>query len=229
MNFRIRTHSINMILVCVILSISSGYASQNTIRGIELPTRQPTVNSGPVAQQQASCTKFNCWVGIIPGLTTMDEAVRLLKIRYGTGSITINQENISWKNVSEDGEQGGNVSINEQSIVDEVEIYFAEKRWTVAEFIALAGEPQFVHIIRAFSTQTNCAGALMSYPDIGVIAWLYPVKASVGIQPSQSIQSVTFLGPEKARNWTITDQVKLNWHGYRDYCEMMDQNQIETF
>jgi hypothetical protein len=167
---------------------------------------------------------YPCWYGIIPGSTTLTQAQTLLETHYGQSNTTLNGHMIDWKfETSADKSQGGYLTLTDQGIVDELTVTFLKNHLTVGEIITQFGEPSLVYVIRAFSSEVPCAGSIISYPQIGVNAYLYPVGASVGVQANQSIYSLTLLPLELAKNWSITDSIVAKWQGFKKYCAIVTQ------
>jgi hypothetical protein len=182
------------------------------------------IRSSSQVDETLSLTKLNCWIDIKPGSTTSDQALLLLETRYGKDNITLDQDRISWQTQHpQDRCQSGWLDIDKQGIVDEITLTFSQNKLTVAQLISEIGEPSFVYVSTYPST---CAGSLISYPSIGINAWLHPENGSIGVQSGQSISSVKLLAIEQARMWSITDHSKLKWQGFLDYCILVDKSPV---
>ena len=168
----------------------------------------------------SACTSFNCWDGIVPGSTTLLEAQTLLETRHGEQNVILNRYNIEWETGSRSEYRGGSLRFDEQGVIYDITIGFSNNQLTVAELISRIGEPSFVWVAVAFSSESRCAGVIIAYPYVGVFAILFPEGDSVGIHPAQSIQGVTLLPLDEAEDWTSTDHWLLEWQGYGDYCEL---------
>lgn len=162
-----------------------------------------------------TCKTLNCWAGIVPGSTTIVEAKVLLEAQYGKENVTIGNNSIEWK--TDDG-RGGWIDVTDQGLVREVSVGFAKDQLTVAQLIAQMGEPSFVWVTRAISSKVKCAGALLTFPNVGINAGFYPEADFVGVRSTQSISHISVLTLEQARTWSITDHYKVRWQGYGDYC-----------
>jgi hypothetical protein len=169
-------------------------------------------------QQEANCTRSNCWEGLIPGETTFADARHILETRYGKQNVRVGQHYIGWDTDSCGGYRGGSLHFLDQDTINTISIGIAEGELTVAELIAQLGEPSFIWVVRAFSSEALCAGSDITYPTLGIHATTRPEAGSVGITPTQTIQGLLFMTPDMAQNLTVTDTVKIEWQGYQDYC-----------
>lgn len=184
------------------------------------PTEIPETTEFSLLQQGATCTGPNCWEGLIPGETTFADARQILETRYGNEKVRVSQHYIEWHTNSRSGYHVGSVSFNDQDSIDDISIVIDEGQLTVAEMIAQIGEPSFVWVARAFSSESLCAGSWVTYPTLGILAGTYPEAGSVGISSTQSIARLTFMTVNQAQTWEITDHMKFTWQGYQDYCTL---------
>lgn len=203
----------NIVLIVVLLCMLVSCVSDNE------NTKQPT------------CENFEFWDGICPGRTSLDEAIALLEEKYGQRNVTVDlrYNSISWKSDKPDDRflGGGTLRTNEQGIIGSVSLSFDQL--AVEELIAQLGTPAFVHVAMAWSSDYPCAGAIIRYPDRGVLA--YPNQEygsnTIGIVPAQEIQGLTILPPDETKDWFMYDTVAVEWQGYIDYCKLAFPDKFE--
>jgi hypothetical protein len=171
--------------------------------------------------EQPAYGNFECWDGICPGSTTFDGAVTLLEEKHGKQNVTIDHRgnSIRWESDEDDRFPRGSIS-SQHGVVDEIRL--GVNQLTVEEVIDQLGEPAFVHVVMAFSSDYPCAGAIIRYPNKGVLAYLDQEygSATIGIIPNQEIQGLTILSPDRAENWFMYDTAVVEWQGYTDYCRL---------
>ncbi len=158
-----------------------------------------------------------CWRGIEPGTTSYDDALTILENHYHPDNVEIDESFINWVSGTSDQSDNGSLKFYE-GIVDDISVRFALESLTVEDFTKVIGEPEFVRIAKAFSSESDCAGASLVYSDLGLDVFLYPDKELTGVEKSQSVNLVIFLSPRLLENRNVTDSVMLEWDGYRDYC-----------
>lgn len=176
---------------------------------------------------QEGCSQVNCWAGIIPGVTTFEGArIRLLSLPdiaiLNINRTHIDSQTIDWQMVETSTYLGGFLRSNQNGVVMDMTISFAENTLTVADLINWLGEPEYVWVGRLRSSELICAGSMMSFRDRGAIALLHPVAdaVGVGIHPTQSIQILWILSLEDAASWFMYDYIQIEWQGYTDYCAL---------
>jgi len=214
-----------------IILIGVALVAQHLITNREIPTgigkisAQAAGTADQFSQEEIlDCLKLNCWADIFPGTTTLTKARMILETRYGKEKVVDRPLGLRWEFESRKGTiQGGWLNATEQGIVYEINITFSKDDVSVAELVTQVGEPSSVYIVRTISAKLQCAGSLLSFPSIGVMAWLYPINTSIGVQPTQSVSSLRLLPVEQAKKWTVTDHIRLEWRGYRDYCSLVSR------
>ena len=213
-----------IIVIYAIMTTSCTNINHDLINTSSTPSEQPTLLSNSSSNQvDLTCIKLGCWADIFPSSTTAIKAQTLLETLYGKDKVKVFQNNIDWQTTDSESEaQFGRLNIDKQGIVDEIDITFPSGQLTVAELVNQIDEPAFVYIARAISSESKCAGSFVSYPNIGLSAWLSPINLSVGIQPTQFVHSIMLLSAKDAANSSIYDYVKLKWEGYKEYCALID-------
>src|SRR5689334_15196935 len=85
-------------------------------------------------------TDLNCWKGIQPGLTTMDEALILLEASYGRINVMNSQHQITWESPLTELASGG-TAVNRNGMVYNIWVVFDKERLNTADLIDRLGEP----------------------------------------------------------------------------------------
>jgi hypothetical protein len=185
---------------------------------------QRLVESGQLSARE----DFEFWDGICPGSTTFDEAVRLLEAQHGKQNVTVDQRanRIRWESDKDDRFPRGSIYIQQNAVkVIELRVY----QLTVEDLNDQLGNPAFVDVVVSFSPDYPCAGAIIRYPDRGVLADPDQEYGSntIGIIPTQGIVGLTIMPPEETRDWFMYDTVAVPWRGYTDYCKLAFPNEFE--
>lgn len=132
-----------------------------------------------------------CWMGIQPGKTTKDDAVKLLKEieADGGGRLTILDTGIiKWLNNS----KKNYYLYTDSDLIVKVEINFRTKSMDLDEVISLFGEPSNLHL-----GKIRDGGYFISvfYPEKGLVFVAGGDKSLYEIYPSMPIALVYFLQP----------------------------------
>lgn len=208
-------------LIFIALIVMSGCSNLNQSLSTETlePTNPSTTSQNlPFAQSDVDCLMSQCWAGIDIDSTTSSEAQRLLELRYGVDTITIDPHTIRWTTANEiDISTFGEVSIREDIVAD-INLYFSKGQLTIADLITQIGEPSFAYVVQAFSSEHHCAGAGIVYADKGIDVTLYPESVLEGFNPTTSAQGLDLMPIEITKKWFVTDTATLDWEGYQDYC-----------
>jgi hypothetical protein len=172
------------------------------------------------ADRQSAVLKqyLNCCDEIIMGLTPFAKMQALLNAHFGYDGIT-DFHSTFWETNSDGMVRSVWVSRNNRGQLDDLGIALGEE-YTVTDLIAQLGNPDFVYVAIAFSSEFDCAAAFLFYPAVGVSAYLDPYGKSVGVRPTQNVYRIEFMSFAEAQGFYITDHAKVEWQGYQDYCEL---------
>ena len=168
------------------------------------------------------CTSA-CWVGIEVGKTSFDQTQKILVGRYTDQNMTVILDSMLWR-INDVDSSYGTVTFS-QGVVDGMLLFFEESEFTAKDAIQVLGEPLDVMIsIEANESQRQCAGIQLSYPEIGVLAYLDTTETFKGVAKSQSITGFRFMSPADLQNLQLNVQqdeiaTVVDWQGYKDYCE----------
>ena len=190
-----------------------------------------TVESSPASNEKmplslqgfSSCGEVLCWNGIIPGVTTFDDAKSIIEGMYERDAIRIGQTYIDWEAQVSDSIFGGSIKADSGGVTTKVRIAIRAEKVAMSEVSEWIGEPDLVYVVRAFSSEARCAGSFVTYSDPGVMVDLYPENHTIGISPTQFVAGISLVPPETLENWTITDTWVIEWQGYTDYCAIAGQ------
>ena len=169
-----------------------------------------------VLQASMTCPTHNCWLGIIEGSSSREESIYLLELQYGEENVIQHGNEVKWITRWE----VGSLQIDNNDIVTETFVSFPNTQPTIKSLVDSTGEPSFVGVTRAFSSDVLCAGSHVLFPDKGIIAYLNPINDSVGINEGQFISALVFMQEEITKTWAVTDTWTFEWQGYVDYCEL---------
>lgn len=184
--------------------------------------------SASLELQEAMCSQEHvslCWVGIELGVTSYSKAEAILRQHYGKRNVKAQLNSITWISDGTDSSRGGGLAFSD-GIVDRVRVWFGRDRLTVENLIEVIGQPEWVRVARAFSSDVYCAGVSLFYPDLGEV-WLSPGGSLADVKRSQFVDSVMFLSPRLLENWQITDSFLVEWDGYRNYCPESSDTPVE--
>lgn len=168
------------------------------------------------------CTSA-CWVGIEVGKTSFDQAQKILEDRYTDQNTDVILDFMLWRANDADSSYG-TVTFS-HGVVEDMLLFFEDNKFTAKDAIRVSGEPSDVMIsIEVTESQRQCAGIQLSYPDIGVQAYLDTTQVFKGVAKSQSITGFRFMSPKALQDMQLNVQhdgiaTVVDWQGYKDYCE----------
>jgi len=158
-----------------------------------------------------------CWAGIQPDITSQNQAIDILKSKYGLENVQVQTDHATWVANDLDVSEQGEVRFFDNH-VRLIRVLFTGKNITVKDIIAGLGNPGSVGVGIAFSEESLCANSALLYPDKGIEIAIIPNNAFVGVRESQTIYSAEIGLSRSVENWGKTDTVYLEWAGFDDYC-----------
>ena len=218
---KMRSHTIwiNVILINYLLVTSCTSRSQQN--QVNTPSTKGSVvdNFNNELSVLFNQCKVPCWLGITPGQTTGDDAVKLLKKHYGQENVnTVDPNFIRWVSNNVDISEGGDMGLLD-NVVTDIYVLIPRNKLSVNDLFQVLEEPDLVFAANAFTSDNKCLSASLFYSKDGIDASLYPIGDSVGVQKMQFISSLSFLSPRLAVQWQPTDSIITKWVGYHDYCQ----------
>jgi hypothetical protein len=170
------------------------------------------------------CTSA-CWVGIEVGKSSFDQTKTILENRYTDQNTDVILDFMLWRTNDVDSSYG-TVTFS-HSVVENMLLFFENSKFTAKDIINVLGEPSDVMIsIEVNESQLQCARMQLSYPDIGVQAYLDTTLVFKGVAKSQLITGFRFMSSKALQDLQLNVQrdgiaMVVDWQGYKDYCEMV--------
>lgn len=211
---RIRSITLGSVLLAL---VSVVIFFRNTVSDVPSSIIDPEHN---ITHGITYCDNQLCWNDIIVGASTHTQVRRYLVEMYGRRNIEADPLSISWDNDTDPNVISGYIEFDRRNLVNSVHLYFPRDHISVADLIELVGEPGLVNVVRAFSSEIDCAGTMIHHQDDGITSFLYPQGNSVGIDPQQSINKLILDKPYDLDDLRFTDSWQIEWQGY-DYCDLI--------
>lgn len=184
--------------------------------------------------------KAPCWEGITPGITTMEEAAKLLKqnplINPNSIKITVDNydksvEDLAWKWIT--NVPGGtlySIHNSSQSVVKEIDPYYDPMELTLNNIIQLLGQPNYILADREKAAEgPPVYGVSILFTQQGFLINANNVPQTQPIlEPNMLVKQPRFFPPQNnpgdlGKPYSTQSQV---WQGFKDfnfYCRDADK------
>lgn len=162
-----------------------------------------------------------CWEGITPGVTSAEEAERILQKKY---QITDSEEFPKYTSIDWKGEDREGIITFSKGITTGMNItYSPEEQLTLGDIVAMLGEPEWVDVTIGPGDNDMC-GLALYFPSQGTVVDSYRPDDSGVIEASQHVRGLLlFVGREGASSGFDPEARKVNWSGFgTDYCVLAE-------
>jgi hypothetical protein len=168
-----------------------------------------------------------CWMGIEPGISATEDAMRILVDNYGSENVTSEESFggtliVDWNSNSDAWENSGRLFVVHDT-VDSISVNFSENDIVVEDIIDVLGAPDGIglEIDTGLKIEPNskCLQIWMLYSHSGIRIDLFPLNQSVGIHETQSVSEIFIRSPwtDDFFPWAYM-LTRAGWDGYHDYC-----------
>jgi hypothetical protein len=201
-----------------------GVACQNTLTNI--PTQSVTPDAPynwwnswlikPICQPP-------CWQNIIPGETTLDEAVNILENSPDLTVISKSEYSVSWV-FNQNKDEGGTLGAPDDGVVGTIWIGSAsDKRLPVKTVVAFYNYPKY---LKPDDCREGMCTVLLIYPDQGMFLSVYventgnTTAPKFMVLPDTSVDRIYFFAPGIASFQELSFHnfdLLLDWNEYREY------------
>lgn len=229
-----------IVMSCLLSGLMMGCATQQYT-----PRPPATTTPGAVPTQAPSATPKHlfslesfrycdlpCWHGITPGVTTRDEAARIISKAYGWGGIARDTETtLYWISLVETGDVSrGSFQFNAGHRIDFMRLYLDHGTLTVGELIVALGAPEYVIVDVSLTGTGKCGPSAITFRDQKLAAGLRFTEKmlesqDVGVSSTDVVEDIEILSDEPFsphNKWT--DSWITPWEGYLNYCARGPQN-----
>ena len=238
-NIHLNVIRIKVLAILIILSMACGIGNYSISIGTPTPVYIPTAEDYRTLNgwlTDKSC-ELKCWMGITPGITTIDEADSLLKDAFQytyynkrSPSKSLAGGAISWRLSTLNGDIQ---SSNEENIVDFVR-YHPNGSLTIQEINDAVGEPSHIEARSNFGNRKfDCQAYTIRlvYLEQGVaLYWDVPIQEgrdSAKIEPDYTDFFMSFFGG-KISNIPFGLSDLRPWEGYGEVTKYVDPHECDN-
>lgn len=163
------------------------------------------------------CT-LPCWEGIVPGVTTENEAKKLITEKYHMTEELLVDTSINWSA----RDYHANVRFHNDT-VSGIRIWFDRQMLTVGDIISQYGEPETVEI-EPPEWGSGC-GVRLQYEQRGIEVTRLSEHATSGIiEASQYVYALNLFRSDPSNSMMVGNPrvIVEEWRGYGIYCTVSD-------